>query len=147
MSRGAPQHLQQIHQQQQIATQKQKQEQGWTQPHSWHARGQQPNREIFKHGQKKRPKPILVPKNAVETNLSSAGWTQILKKKWVQRAELKFLKKIGVQPAEPRLYEPSQVEPAQLEICWKLGVRPVQLEWEQRHSGWWWLLLLLSKVV
>ena len=29
MSRGAPQHLQQIHQQQQIATQKQKQEQGW----------------------------------------------------------------------------------------------------------------------
>ena len=34
MSRGAPQHLQQIHQQQQIATQKQKQEQGWAQPHS-----------------------------------------------------------------------------------------------------------------
>ena len=34
MSRGAPQHLQQIHQQQQIATQIQKQEQRWAQPHS-----------------------------------------------------------------------------------------------------------------
>ena len=31
MSRGAPQHLQQTHQQEQIATQKQKQEQGYSQ--------------------------------------------------------------------------------------------------------------------
>ena len=36
MSRGAPQHLRQIHQQLQIATQKQMQEQGWAQQHAWH---------------------------------------------------------------------------------------------------------------
>ena len=41
MSIGDPQHLRQIHQQQQIATQKQKQEQGWAQQHAWHAWGQQ----------------------------------------------------------------------------------------------------------
>jgi len=42
MSRGASQHLRQIHHQQQNETQKQKQQQGWAQPHAWHVRGQQP---------------------------------------------------------------------------------------------------------
>ena len=43
MSRGVSQHLRQIHQQQQNATQKQKQQQGWAQQHAWHAWGQQGN--------------------------------------------------------------------------------------------------------
>jgi len=37
MSRGASQHLRQIHHQQQNETQKQKQQQGWAQPHAWQA--------------------------------------------------------------------------------------------------------------
>ena len=47
MSRGALQHLRQIHQQQQNATQMQQQQQGWTQPHAWHARGQQLEKQAW----------------------------------------------------------------------------------------------------
>jgi len=36
MSKGASQHLRQIHHQQQNETQKQKQQQGWAQQHAWH---------------------------------------------------------------------------------------------------------------
>jgi len=52
MSRGASQHLRQIHQQQQNETQKQKQQQGWAQQHAWHARGQQPKTHSRSHHQR-----------------------------------------------------------------------------------------------
>jgi len=55
----------------------------------------------LQNGPKKCPNPSLVQKIAVEKNLSSAGGSQILKKMWVQPAELKFLKAIGVWSAEP----------------------------------------------
>ena len=50
MSRGAPHHLRQIHQQQQNAAQKQQQRQGWAQQPARHARGQQPNTHLSSKG-------------------------------------------------------------------------------------------------
>ena len=60
MSRGASQHIRQIHQQQQNAIQKQKQQQGWAQQHAWHAWGQQPETHSRSHHQR-QPLPSCPP--------------------------------------------------------------------------------------